>query len=48
MFSYFKTGSMLIQWLNRQDETVWNNSVPDNSRLSGVDYKKIWKKLNRK
>jgi len=36
------------EWLRRQDVRVWNNSIPDNSRLSGEDYKKIWEKLNGK
>lgn len=42
------TTSEISEWLNRQDDRVWNNSVPNNSRLSGEDYKKIWKKLNGK
>ena len=42
------TTSDISEWLRRQDVRVWNNSVPNNSRLSGEDYKKIWEKLNGK
>ncbi|MFW0884092.1 DEAD/DEAH box helicase [Candidatus Acidulodesulfobacterium sp. H_13] len=42
------TASQISEWLRRQDVMIWNNSVPNNSRLSGEDYKKIWKKLNGK
>jgi len=39
--------SEISDWLDRQNERVWDNSVPNSSILSGSDYKKIWKKLNR-
>ncbi len=42
------TTSDISEWLRNQNVRVWNNSVPNNSRLSGVDYKKIWEKLNGK
>lgn len=42
------TASEISNWLNRQNERIWNNAIPNNSRLSGDDYKRIWKKLNGK
>jgi len=42
------TTSDISEWLRRQEVRVWNDSIPSNSRLSGEDYKKIWKKLNGK
>lgn len=42
------TASEISEWLIKQNTRVWNNSVTSNSRLSGEDYKKIWKKLNGK
>ena len=42
------TTSDISEWLKNQNNNVWNESAPRNSRLSGYDYKKIWKKLNGK
>lgn len=42
------TTSDISNWLQRQDETIWNESTPSQSRLSGREYKKIWEKLNGK
>ncbi len=42
------TTSDISEWLRNQNVRVWNESVPSNSRLSGEDYKNIWKKLNGK
>lgn len=33
-------------WLTQQTNETWNNVRPVESRLSGEDYKRIWKKLN--
>lgn len=33
-------------WLNQQGNETWNNAKPVGSRLSGEDYKRVWKKLN--
>ena len=33
-------------WLNQQEREIWNRARPVGSRLSGEDYKRIWKKLN--
>lgn len=33
-------------WLSQQPNETWNNVKPIGSRLSGEDYKRIWKKLN--
>jgi len=40
------SASDISEWLRRQDIGIWNNSIPNNSRLSGEEYKRIWKKLN--
>jgi len=42
------TTSEISGWLNNQSERVWNEAVPRRSRLSGNDYKRVWKKLNGK
>ncbi len=33
-------------WISEQPTETWNNVRPVGSRLSGEDYKRIWKKLN--
>lgn len=33
-------------WISEQSTETWNNVKPIDSRLSGEDYKRIWKKLN--
>lgn len=33
-------------WISQQTTETWNNIKPVGSRLSGEDYKRIWKKLN--
>lgn len=33
-------------WISEQSTETWNNVKPVDSRLSGEDYKRIWKKLN--
>ena len=41
-----RPSSAVSDWLERQTIEVWNMAKPRNSRLSGDDYRKIWKKLN--
>ena len=41
----YKT-SQVIEWLNSQKIEVWEKVLPANSKLSGEEYVKIWKKLN--
>ncbi|MDH7604335.1 MAG: DEAD/DEAH box helicase [Melioribacter sp.] len=38
--------SQVIKWLNSQKIEVWEKALPANSKLSGEEYIKIWKKLN--
>lgn len=38
--------SAVSQWLGQQNMDTWNQVLPDDSRLSGEDYKKVWKKLS--
>ena len=38
--------SSVNEWLENQRPEMWNRARPSNSKLSGVDYKKIWMKLN--
>ncbi len=33
-------------WLQRQTDETWHSIRPDGSRLSGEEYKRVWKKLN--
>jgi replicative superfamily II helicase len=33
-------------WLSRQEAETWNRVRPSGSRLSGEDYRQVWKKLN--
>ena len=42
------TLSYVSNWLSKQSERIWNGSVPRNSKLSGMEYKIIWEKLNGK
>jgi len=36
----------VIEWLTSQEIEVWEKVLPANSKLSGEEYVKIWKKLN--
>jgi len=36
----------VTEWLNRQDGQAWEEVRPVGSKLSGAEYKRIWKKLN--
>lgn len=38
--------SVVTDWIQSQNPTVWNSVKPTNSRLSGKDYHRIWMKLN--
>jgi len=38
--------SSINQWIGQQDIQTWNRIRPANSKLSGEDYNKVWKKLN--
>ncbi|NSW45797.1 MAG: DEAD/DEAH box helicase [Bacteroidales bacterium] len=43
---YNSKTSQVIEWLNSQKIDVWKKVLPANSKLSGEEYFKIWKKLN--
>lgn len=43
---YNSKTSQVIEWLNSQKIEVWEKVLPANSKLSGEEYVKIWKKLN--
>lgn len=34
------------RWLSNQPATVWDSAKPNNSKMSGSDYKQIWQILN--
>jgi len=38
--------SSVSDWLRQQNIETWNRVRPPRSRLSGEEYKKVWKKLN--
>jgi len=44
------TGSLspksVYEWLKKTSMSVWDKAVPSNKKISGDDYKKIWKKLS--
>ena len=43
---FSQSSTSINSWLNIQNENVWESVIPNNSRMSGEDYKKIWKKLS--
>lgn len=34
------------EWLENVDDSIWEQAIPSNSKLSGIEFRKIWKKLN--
>lgn len=36
----------VIEWLSSLGDSEWNSFRPQNSKMTGVEYRKIWKKLN--
>ena len=38
--------SSVSHWIGQQGTETWNRVRPTGSRLTGEDYKKVWKKLN--
>lgn len=43
---FSQTSTSVTTWIDSQTNTTWDSVRPTNSRLSGEDYKKVWKKLN--
>ena len=40
------TPADVMTWIQTLDERRWNSVVPENSRLSGNEYKQIWQKIS--
>ncbi|MGQ9846781.1 MAG: DEAD/DEAH box helicase [Bacteroidales bacterium] len=38
--------SSVNNWLKNSNDSIWEQSLPSNSRLSGIEFRKIWEKLN--
>ena len=43
---YLSKPKDIAQWLKDLDESVWGEMVPEEKKISGKDYKEIWKKLS--
>ncbi|MCB9000099.1 MAG: hypothetical protein H6540_08560, partial [Bacteroidales bacterium] len=38
--------SDVVSWLANENIDTWQASISQNSKLTGAEYKKIWKKLS--
>jgi len=45
---FSQPSSSVSNWLGQQNIEIWNSIRPANSKLTGVDYKRVWMKLNGK
>lgn len=43
---YSKTSTEVINWIESLPSETWNTIIPQNARLTGQEYKTIWKKLS--
>jgi hypothetical protein len=43
---FSQSSNTIKTWLNELGNDGWNNACPENVRMTGDDYKKIWKKLS--
>lgn len=41
-----QSSSEVVSWLNNQNINTWQSIISENSKLTGEDYRKIWKKLS--
>ncbi|MFP4459945.1 MAG: helicase-related protein, partial [Candidatus Zixiibacteriota bacterium] len=45
---YDKSSNSVSKWISQQGTETWNRIRPEESKLSGEDYKKVWMKLSGK
>ena len=41
-----QSSSEVVSWLDKQNINTWQSTISENSKLTGEDYRMIWKKLS--